>query len=195
MTRLVLASGSASRRAILEKARVAFEIDPADIDEGAVKDRFGGSPGELALELARQKALAVSPRHPGAVVLGADQVLEFEGRAFDKSGNKAEAREKLVMLRGRSHALVGGLVLARDGKIIWQHQSRCEMHVRDFSDAFLDEYMREAGSILTAGVGGYAYEGLGAQLFDTVEGDFFAVLGLPLLPLLGALRKHGVLAS
>lgn len=193
MRTLVLASGSASRRAILEKACVPFEIDPAGIDEGAVKTAFTGSPGELALELARQKALAVSPRQPGKLVLGADQVLEFDGQAFDKSRDESEARARLVMLRGKPHALVGGLVLALDGKIVWEHQSRCGMRVRPFSDAFLDRYMAEAGSILTAGVGGYAYEGLGAQLFEAVEGDFFAVLGLPLLPLLDALRAHGAL--
>ncbi|MFC4726009.1 nucleoside triphosphate pyrophosphatase [Glycocaulis abyssi] len=195
MTALVLASGSASRRAILEKAGVPFTIDPADIDEGAVKAKFSGSPAELALELARQKALAVSPRQPGKLVLGADQVLEFEGRAYDKSCDPDEARKRLIMLRGQTHALVGGLVLARDGEIVWQYESRCEMQVRAFSDAFLDRYMRDAGSILTAGVGGYAYEGLGAQLFDRVEGDFFAVLGLPLLPLLDALRQHGALEA
>lgn len=193
MTELVLASGSASRRAILEKACVPFTIDPADIDEGAVKARFAGTPAALAVELARQKALAVSPRQAGKLVLGADQVLEFEGRAYDKSRDHSEARARLEMLRGKAHALVGGLVLARDGEIVWQHQSRCEMQMREVSDAFLDRYMREAGPILTAGVGGYAYEGLGAQLFERVEGDFFAVLGLPLLPLLGALRQHGVL--
>ncbi|MGY6660708.1 MAG: Maf family protein [Glycocaulis sp.] len=193
MTALVLASGSASRRAILDKACVPFTIDPADIDEGAVKAGFAGTPAELALELARQKALAVSPRQAGKLVLGADQVLEFEGRAYDKSRDEAEARARLIMLCGRTHALVGGLVLACDGQIVWQHQSRCEMHVRNVSDSFLDRYMRDAGSILTAGVGGYAYEGLGAQLFERVEGDFFSVLGLPLLPLLDALRQHGVL--
>lgn len=193
MSALVLASGSASRRAILEKAGVPFTIDPADIDEGAVKAAFSGTPAALALELAHRKALAVSARQPGKLVLGADQVLEFEGEAFDKARNLHEARARLEMLRGKTHALVGGLALVRDGAPVWQHQSRCEMHVRAFSDAFLDRYMNEAGSILTAGVGGYAYEGLGAQLFDRVDGDFFAVLGLPLLPLLAALREHGAL--
>lgn len=195
MTKLVLASGSASRRSILAKACVPFDIDPADIDESAVKAGFGGTPAELALELACLKALAVSPRHPGRLVLGADQVLEFEGRAYDKSRNDSEARQRLLMLRGQTHALVGGLVLVLDDEIVWQHKSRCVMRVRAFSDTFLDQYMDEAGSILTAGVGGYAYEGLGAQLFEAVEGNFFAVLGLPLLPLLATLRTHGVLPA
>lgn len=193
MTGLVLASGSASRRAILEKACVPFCVDPADIDEGAVKEAFAGPPAELALELARQKAFAVAARRPGELVLGADQVLEFEGKAFDKSRDNAEARKRLEMLKGKTHALVGGLALVRDNALVWEYQSHCMMRVRDFSDAFLNRYMEEAGPILTAGVGGYAYEGLGAQLFDHVEGDFFAVLGLPLLPLLDALRQHGAI--
>lgn len=195
MSALVLASGSASRRAILEKAGVSFSIDPADIDEAAFKRGFAGSPGALALALAEAKALAVSRRQPGAYALGADQVLEFEGAAYDKARDVAEARARLEMFAGRTHWLKGGLAIARDGEVIWRHESACRMEMRPLSNAFLDRYMAEAGDILTKGVGAYAYEGLGAQLFSEVEGDFFAVLGLPLLPLLAFLREEGVIAS
>lgn len=186
----VLASGSASRRAILEGAGVQFDIDPADIDEAAVKDAFAGDPGELALALAEQKALAVSARRTG-LVLGADQVLDLGGQVFDKARTPEEAEHKLRALRGRTHWLKGGIAAARDGVLIWRHKSACRMVVRDFSDAFLDDYMARAGDILTKGVGAYAFEGLGAQLFSEVEGDYYAVLGLPLLPVLELLRREG----
>ena len=190
----ILASGSASRRAILDGAGLSFEIDPADIDEGAVKDQFNGDPVALALELAERKALAVSHRRSG-LVLGADQVLEFEGQAFDKARTIAEAEARLRQLRGHTHFLRGGLAAARDGKIVWRHQSSTKMTMRDFSDAFLADYLKSAGDILTKGVGAYAYEGLGAQLFDRVEGDFYAVLGLPLLPVLAMLREQGAVPA
>lgn len=195
MTWLVLASGSASRRAILEKACVPFSIDPADIDEATFKATFKGTPGELALALAEAKAAVVSARQPDALVLGADQVLDFEGRAYDKALDVAEARERLAMLAGRTHYLRGGIVIMRGGETVWQQTSACKMVMRPVSDAFLDHYVAHAGDILTKGVGAYAFEGLGAQLFEAVEGDFFAVLGLPLLPVLSVLREHGVLAS
>ena len=194
MTDIVLASGSASRRSLLENAGVDFAVDPADVDEGALKDRFDGAPGDLALHLAEAKALDVSRRRAG-LVIGADQVLEFDGKAFDKAADADEARARLEMLRGRTHWLKGGIAFARDGEIIWRHKSACRMVMRQVSGAFLDRYMKEAGDILTKGVGAYAFEGLGVQLFETVEGDFFAVLGLDLLPVLSELRRQGVLAA
>ena len=190
----ILASGSASRRAILENAGLDFEIDPADVDEDALKDGFDGELGALALMLAEAKALAVSARRPGALVIGADQVLDLDGRLFDKAKSPGEAEAKLRALRGRTHWLKGGIAAARDGRIVWRHRSAAEMTMRDFSDGFLERYMAEAGGILTKGVGAYAYEGLGAQLFETVEGDYYAVLGLPLLPVLRMLRDQGALA-
>lgn len=191
----ILASGSASRRAILENAQVAFDIDPADIDEGAVKDSFSGDPAALALKLAELKALEVSKRRPGALVLGSDQVLEFEGVAYDKARSVAEAEARLRQLRGQTHYLQGGIALARDGEIIWRHQATSTLVMREFSDAFLGDYLDNAGDILTKGVGCYAFEGLGAQLFERTEGDYYAILGLSLLPVLGALRAHGALAE
>ena len=191
----ILASGSASRRAILENAQVAFEVDPADIDEGAVKDSFSGDPAALAMKLAELKALEVSKRRPGALVLGSDQVLEFEGVAYDKARSVAEAEARLRQLRGQTHYLQGGIALARDGEIVWRHQATSTLVMREFSDAFLADYLDNAGDILMKGVGCYAFEGLGAQLFERTEGDYYAILGLSLLPVLGALRAHGALAE
>jgi septum formation protein len=187
----VLASGSASRRAILENAGLVFDTDPADVDEDALKHGHDGDLSALALRLAEAKALAVSARRPGELVIGADQVLDFEGRLFDKARSAREAEERLKMLRGRVHWLKGGIAAARDGAIVWRHACESRMAMRDFSDDFLAGYMLAAGDILTKGVGAYAYEGLGAQLFDSVEGDFYAVLGLPLLPVLSMLREQG----
>lgn len=194
MSDIVLASGSASRRALLDNAGVPFVVDPADVDEGALKDAFAGDPGALALHLAEAKALAVSKRRPG-LVIGADQVLEYDGETFDKAKDADEARARLAMLRGRTHWLKGGIAFARDGDIVWRHKSACRMVMRQVSDAFLDDYMTRAGEILTKGVGAYAFEGRGVQLFEHVDGDFFAVLGLDLLPVLAELRRLGMLAK
>lgn len=188
----ILASGSASRRALLTNAGVSFEVDPADIDEAAFKSEFAGTPAALALQLAEQKALAVSKRRSG-LVLGSDQVLEFEGQAYDKAQSVSEARARLTQLRGQTHYLQGGIAAARDGEIIWRHQATSTLVVRDFSDAFLDQYLDQAGDILTKAVGCYAFEGLGVQLFERVEGDYFAILGLDLVPVLNLLREQGVL--
>ncbi|MEO1039037.1 MAG: nucleoside triphosphate pyrophosphatase [Pseudomonadota bacterium] len=189
----ILASGSASRRAILSAAGTDFQIDPADLDEAALSEAFQGPTEFLPLKLAEEKALAVSQRHKGALVLGADQILEFEGEVFGKASSAPDARERLARFRGQTHRLIGGIAAVRDGHVVWRFQSECRMEMRDFSDAFLDRYIENAGDILTTGVGAYAYEGLGAQLFSSVQGDYYAVLGLPLLPVLAMLREQGVL--
>jgi len=188
----ILASGSASRRALLTNAGVSFEVDPADVDEGAVKDQFAGTPSALAMELAEQKALAVSSRRSG-LVLGSDQVLEFEGKAYDKVKTVEEARERLTQMRGQTHYLQGAIAVARDGEIVWRHQATSTLVMRKFSDAFLEQYLQNAGDLLTKAVGCYGFEGLGAQLFERVEGDYFAILGLDLIPVLAMLRDQGVL--
>ncbi len=191
-TPVILASGSASRRAILEGAGVAFEIDPSDVDEAAVKAHFSGTPAELAARLADDKALAVSRRRSGWVI-GSDQVMEFNGEAFDKPRDAKEARQRLMLVRGAPHHLRGAVSVARDGDIVWRHAETSTLYMRDFSDAFLESYLARAGGVLTSTVGAYAFEGLGAQLFERVDGDFYSVLGLPLLPLLAFFREQGVL--
>lgn len=196
MTDFILASGSAIRRQILTSAGVDFETESPGVDEDALKAQMHGKPpGEVAQALAQAKALAVSARHPDALVLGADQVLAMDGRVFDKARDEAEARARLLALRGRTHTLEGGLAAARGGSLVWTHRSTATLAVRKFSDGFLDFYMDRAGGELTASVGAYAYEALGAQLFERVEGDYYAILGLPLLPVLDLLRREGVVMS
>jgi septum formation protein len=193
---LVLASASAVRAQLLEAAGVAFEISPSHIDEDAVKESLLAErvrPHVIADALAELKALRGSSSHRGALVLGADQVLDFEGELLSKSDTIGEARTQLVRLRGRSHALASAAVLARDGIVIWRNVGHVTLWMRDFSDEFLDDYLRQEGEAVLASVGGYRLEGPGVQLFERIEGDYFSVLGLPLVPLLVALRDHGVL--
>lgn len=194
--RLILASGSAARRAMLADAGVPFTVQVADIDEDAVKathDRTDAS--GLAVELARVKALAVSRHHDEAWVLGADQTLAFDGGLVSKAVSLEAARMRLLAMRGRVHHLHSGAALARNGQIVWSGVDTATMRVRDFSVAFLDAYLEaEAGAVLAC-VGSYRLEGMGSQLFEAVEGDFFTVLGLPLWPVLAELRRAGVIRS
>ena len=134
-------------------------------------------------------------RHPGALVIGADQMLDCEGVWFDKPTGRDGAREQLKALRGRTHRLVSCAVIVRDGERIWHQIDRARLTMRNFSDAFLDEYLDSAGDDVLHSVGAYQLEGLGAQLFHRVDGDFFTILGLPLLPVLGFLRVHGVITE
>lgn len=194
--RLILASRSAARRALLAQAGVVFAAEDAGVDEDAVKAVSSHlTPAELAVELASAKALAVSRRDPEAWILGADQTLEFDGGLISKAASTEEARARLLALRGASHGLHSGLALARDGAVVWSGVETAVMHMRDFSDAFLDAYLAAEGEVLLTVVGAYRLEGLGAQLFEAVEGDYFTVLGLPLWPLLRELRRAGVIAS
>ena len=200
--RLILASQSATRAAVLAGAGLVFEARPARIDEAAVKAAGlaeGAGPEDVALTLATMKARRIrepgAPGLPGAVVIGADQLLVCEDGWFDKPTSLDQARAHLVALRGRTHTLVTALVCHRDGTEIWRHLARPRLTMRPFSDAFLDDYLALEGEALLGCVGAYRLEGPGAQLFDRVEGEHAAVLGLPLLPLLGFLRQCGVLAS
>ena len=193
---LVLASGSQIRRLVLEQACIPFRVDKSDVDETALKEKHADlNPAEMALLLGRAKSRQVSARLPGEIVLGADQTMELDGQLLDKLPDAALARDRLKNMRGRPHYLHSGLSLHRDGQEIWSLSRTSTIHVREFSDSFLETYLEQAGEALTASVGAYAYEGLGAQLFETVEGDYYAILGLPLLPLLEALREFGVIET
>lgn len=193
---LVLASASASRRRMLEAAGLTFEIDPPRTDEEAAKASLraaGLKPRDQADALAELKALSVSRRRPGFVI-GADQMLAIEGDVLDKPKDMEEARAHLRRMRGKTHELLTAAVVAREGAIIWRHVDTPRLLMREFSDDFVEDYLTSAGPAVLASVGAYQLEGLGAQLFARVEGDFFSVLGLPLLPLLAFLREHGIVA-
>ena len=193
---LVLASGSASRKRLLTAAGVSFLADPADLDEVALTRGLverGADVVKVACELAGQKALSVSRRHPGKLVLGADSVIAFGGAFLSKCASLEEARALLHKLSSKEHLLVSAAALARDGDLLWTHASPARMTMRSLSHKFLDGYLAQEGSAILSSVGCYHYEGRGAQLFDKVDGDYFSVLGLPLLPVLAELRREGVL--
>ncbi|OFX08638.1 MAG: septum formation protein Maf [Alphaproteobacteria bacterium RIFOXYD12_FULL_60_8] len=193
---LVLASGSSARRALLDCVGVSFIIDPPGIDEDQIKEaakRERASTQDLAETLADLKARRISVRHPGALVIGADQVLEQDGTWFDKPGSRDEARAQLRLLRGKTHQLVTSAVVIQDDRRIWHHTQSARLTMRSFSEAFLEDYLDHAGEAIFSAVGGYHLEGRGAQLFSKVEGDYFTILGLPLLPLLDVFRNHGAL--
>ena len=193
---IILASGSRIRLELLHRAGVAVTAEAAAVDEGEIKVAFqaeGASTEACAQALAALKARRISDRHPEALVIGADQMLDCDGIWFDKSADLDEARTHLQALRGKSHRLVTAAVVMQGGTQLWHVISPAKLTMRPFSDAFLDDYLRQAGEAVLGSVGAYQLEGLGAQLFDRVEGDFFTVLGLPLLPLLDFLRGHGVI--
>jgi septum formation protein len=193
---LVLASGSASRKMLLTAAGVSFIADPADLDEAALMRSLSRAGAEvMARSLAEQKALIVSRRHPGKTVLGGDSVIAFGSEYLSKCASLDEARALLTRLSGHTHLLVSAAALARDGALLWAHASPCRMTMRVLSPGFLEDYLAREGEGILSSVGCYHFEGRGAQLFDTVEGDYFSVLGLPLLPVLACLRKEGLLAS
>lgn len=194
--RLVLASKSAARRVMLADAGVPFSVQVADVDEAAVKAVHDPADAAgLAVELARVKALAVSRHDADAWVLGADQTLAFDGSLVSKAPSLDAARVRLKAMRGRVHHLHSGAALARNGQVVWSGVDTATMRVRTFSDAFLESYLAAEGEALLGCVGSYRLEGMGAQLFEAVEGDYFTVLGLPLWPVLTELRRAGVLRS
>jgi septum formation protein len=193
---LILASGSESRAALLRNAGVDFIAIPAHVDEDAVKDSMLAakqSHRAVADALAELKAQRVSSRHPQDFVIGADQVLSFNGWLVSKCETMAAARNLLSELRGRSHELYSAVVLAKGGSVIWRHVEKATLTMLDFSDAVLDRHLEAGGESLLSGVGCYRLEDNGAQLFAKVDGDYFAILGLPLIPLLSALREHCVI--
>ncbi len=195
MSRVILASQSAARSQILAGAGVAFEKIVSGVDEDLVKARIqaeGGGPRAVAQALAEIKAVTVSDGQPG-LVIGADQTLEFEGALYDKAASLGEARGRLIALRGKPHFLHSAVALAQDGEVLWSETACATLTLRDFSDAFLDHYLDLEGEDLLGSVGCYRLEGPGAQLFAAIEGDYFAILGLPLMGLLHQLRQRGAL--
>ena len=199
---LILASASSVRATMLRNAGLSFRVEPAAVDEAEVKLSLKGEHGEtykgavaLAETLAEIKAVRVSNKHPGALVIGADQVLECDGVWFDKPADAAGARKTLLALRGKSHRLISGVCIVLDGRRIWQLVDHATLLMRPFSDAFLDRYLRAVGDKATHSVGAYQLEGLGAQLFARIDGNNFTVMGLPLLPLLEFLRGHGAASA
>jgi septum formation protein len=191
---LILASASPSRRTLLANAGLSFDIEPAGIDEDEVTRSLGSkaSPQELASRLAEMKAVRVSTRHPEAIVIGADSTLACKGRLFDKPPTMEAARRQLLALRGQTHELFSSVVVGRGGARIWHWSERARLTMRSFNDAFVDAYLERAGKEVLTSVGAYQLEGLGAHLFTRVDGDYFTILGLPLLPLLSFLAGHGV---
>jgi septum formation protein len=197
--KLILASGSQARRDMLAKAGLEFDVIPADIDEEAIKERSRRdrqcSPKEVAEALAQAKAVAVSKLHPYALVIGSDQVLSLGTEILTKVKSVSEAREVLRKLRGKSHELHSAVSLARGGEVVWTTVDTALLTMWAFGDAFLDDYIGQAGSSVLQSVGCYQFEGLGARLFERVTGHYFTVLGMPLLPLLGELRRLKVIPS
>jgi septum formation protein len=188
---LILASTSAARKALLAGAGLQFESRPAPIDERAEQARvLGKAPGELAAHLATAKARAVSALHSGATVIGGDQVLSLGDTIFHKPADLAAARTQLDALSGRTHRLTSALALVRDGDLLWSHQSVAELTLRRFSATERDVVLAEEGDAVLGSVGAYRLEGPSIRLFESIEGDYFTILGLPLLPLLAALRQH-----
>jgi septum formation protein len=192
---VVLASASLTRAALLAEAGIEVRRDAAGIDEDEIKRSFrqeGLAAASCAAALAEAKAMRVSERYADTLVIGADQMLDCAGIWFDKPRDRAEARAQLIALRGKRHELVSAVAVVKNGAAIWHTVDRSHLTMRAFSDRFLDTYLASLGDEALAAVGVYQLEGLGAQLFERVDGDYFSILGLPLLPLLDFLRGHGV---
>ena len=186
---LVIASKSAVRRAVLEAAGIPLEVRPAEIDERGIEARTPtAGPGEVASLLAREKARAVARTMPDRLVLGADQTLALGTRRFSKPVDRAAAREQLRALRGQTHELHSAVAVVRDDTVLYDRVEVARLTMRAFSEEFLDRYIDATGGAVTASVGGYQLERTGIHLFSRIEGDHFTILGLPLLPLLAALR-------
>lgn len=197
--RIVLASTSASRRALLRGAGVAVRVESPRVDEERLKRalrRAGHHDGsDMALRLAVSKAVSVSQQRRDDLVIGADQVLLFQGRVIDKPKSSAEARKQLRLLRGQTHSLVTAAAVAQGGRVRWRRRVTARLAMRGFSDAFLESYLAAEAEHVTRTAGGYRLEALGAQLFISVKGDYFGILGLPLIPLLEFLRREGALSA
>ncbi len=196
--RLILASASRSRAAVLRQAGLAALSEPAQVDEAEVKAGLkaeGAGAREIAEALAELKAQKVSRRRPGAIAIGADQMLECEKVWFDKPIDLEQAAAHLRALSGQTHRLISAVCVVRDGVRLWHHIAEARLTMRPLSEDFIADYLTAVGPAALSSVGAYQLEGLGAQLFTRVEGDYFTILGLPLLPLMDFLRNHGVIAT
>lgn len=188
---IILASASPARRALLEQAGVAFEVVPSDVDEAEIKDELtqkNESAETIAAALADAKALEVSRQYPKRLVLGGDQILTCNGALFDKPADRAGAAVHLRTLSGTWHSLETALAIAEAGNVTWRFQTAANLKMRTLSPSFIERYLSTVGDAVLSSVGAYQLEGYGAQLFDRIEGDFFTILGLPLLPVLEQLR-------
>ncbi len=197
MTRLVLASGSGARRTLLANAGLAFDVRPSSLDERAVEAPLvagGASPAGIAEALAAAKAIDVSRQEPGALVIGADQTLDCDGHRGTKSESLAEARAQLMRLAGREHRLHSAVAVARDGVLRWRHLASATLAMRPLTPVEVDAYLARVGDDVLKSVGVYQLEGEGVRLFERIAGDYFTILGLPLLPLLAYLRGEGAIA-
>jgi septum formation protein len=193
---LVLASGSLSRREMLSAAGVAFEVQPAEVDERTIEAGLADrSPDAVALALAEAKALAVSRLRPGKLVLGSDSLVEVAGCRFDKPASREDAAAHLRYFSGRAMVLHSAAALAREGEVVWSHGEFATLQVRALSENFIEAYLAAEWPAVAGCVGVFRIEATGVQLFETIEGSHFTVLGMPLLPVLDALRKQAELAS
>jgi septum formation protein len=193
---IILASTSPIRRRLLEHAGLTFTSEKPDVDESELKRSATTlAPEALAQHLALAKCISVSVRYPGYLVIGADQALELSGKVYDKPENLEEAKSHLAQLRGRAHTLISAVCCARGDTVLWQCVDRAELRMRRFSDQFLESYLSQVGADAATSVGAYKLEGCGIQLFESIKGDYFTILGLPLLPLLEFLRSAGEISS
>lgn len=193
---LILASGSATRAEILRNAGLEFSVQRPSVDEAEVREFMIGAGIAVedgALRLAELKSLEIAARNIDSVVIGADQILELDGDWFEKPNGTDAARAQLKRLSGKRHRLISAVVIARAGEIIWRKTDEAILHVRPLGEAFLDRYLALMGDRVSTSVGGYQVEGIGAQLFEAIEGDHYTILGLPLWPTLGFLRSIGIL--
>lgn len=192
---LILASTSPIRGTLLANAGVPYGAEAPGVDENAIKANFSGDDAALTIALGEAKARAVSSRRPGALVIGSDSLVSVDGRRFAKPAGRETAAEYLRFFSGKTMVLTSAAVLVQDGATLWQHAARAALVVRPLSEAFIQDYLDQDWPEVSYCVGVFRLEGPGVQLFNRIEGDHFTILGLPLLPLIGALRERGVLAS
>ncbi len=194
-SKVILASSSKSREILLKNAGLTFEIMPPSVDEEEMKYSMraaGATAAETAVSLAELKAMRISKHFPDHFIIGADQMLECGSLWFDKPADRDHARAHLTALRGKTHSLQNAVCVVKASTVLWHHVNEAKLTMRKFSDEFLDQYLEQTGDDILWSVGAYQLEGMGAQLFNKVDGDFFSILGLPLLPLLDFIRGHKV---